>query len=172
MDKWLETRQIQVHFVSAAGLVYKDDKVLLIKSKNRGWELPGGVVEQGESVLDGLKREISEESGVIAEAEKLAGIYQRLSSKPGYGPLEGMVLPTTVNLTFICKYMGGKEAVSDESIEVAWFAPDEAKEKITDPYIRKAVEDLLEFDGRQHFCTFKSMADGNIEFISDDLVGP
>lgn len=172
MDKWLETRQLQVHFVSAAGLVYKDDKVLLIKSKNRGWELPGGVVEQGESVLDGLKREISEESGVTAEAEKLVGIYQRLSSKPGYGPLEGMVLPTTVNLTFICKYMGGKEAVLDESIEVAWFAPNEAKEKITDPYIRKAVEDLLEFDGRQHFCTFKSMADGNIEFISDDLVGP
>lgn len=171
MDKWLETRQLPVHFVSAAGLVYKDDKVLLIKSKKKGWEIPGGVVEQGESILDGLKREISEESGVIAEAEKIVGIYQRLSSKPGYGSLEGMLLPTTVNLTFICKYVGGKETVSEESIEVDWFAPNEAKEKITDPYIRKAVEDLLEFDGKQHFCTFKRTADGKIEFISDNLIG-
>lgn len=171
MDKWLVTKQLQVHFVSAAGLVYKDDKVLLIKSKKRGWELPGGVVEQGESILDGLKREISEESGVIAEAEQMVGIYQRLSVKPGYGPLEGMVLPTTVNLTFICKYAGGKETVSDESMEVGWFDSNEAKEKITDPYIRKAVEDLLEFDGRQHFCTFKNLADGKIEFVSDNLIG-
>lgn len=31
MDKWLETRQLPVHFVSAAGLVYKDDKVNLKK---------------------------------------------------------------------------------------------------------------------------------------------
>lgn len=171
MDKWLETRQLPVHFVSAAGLVYKDDKVLLIKTKKRGWELPGGVVEQGESILDGLKREISEESGVIAEVETMVGIYQRLSSQPGYGPLEGMVLPTTVNLTFICKYVGGKETVSDESIEVDWFAPNEVKEKITDPYIRKAVQDLLEFDGKQHLCTFKRIVDGKLRFVSDNLVG-
>lgn len=52
-----------------------------------------------------------------------------------------------------------------------WFAPSEVKEKITDPYIRKAVQDLLEFDGKQHFCTFKSIADGKIEFVSDHLVG-
>ena len=170
MDKWLETRQLPLHFVAAAGLVYKDDKVLLIKSQKRGWELPGGVVEQGESIFDGLKREISEESGVIAEPEKMVGIYQRLSPKPGYGPLEGMVLPTTVILTFICTYVGGAETVSDESIAVGWFAPNEAKEKITDPYIRKTIADLLEFDGRQHFCTFKSIADGKIEFVSDNLV--
>lgn len=85
MDNWLETRLLPVHFVSAAGLVYKDDKVLLIKTPKRGWELPGGVVEQGESILDGLRREIFEESGVISEAEKMVGIYQRLPSKPGYG---------------------------------------------------------------------------------------
>lgn len=91
--------------------MYKDGKVLLIKSIKKGWELPGGVVEQGEAVLDGLKREIFEESGVIAEPENMVGIYQRLSLKAGYGPLEGMVLSTTVNLTFICKYAGGKETV-------------------------------------------------------------
>ncbi|MCM1046840.1 MAG: NUDIX domain-containing protein [Clostridiales bacterium] len=166
MDKWLETRQLQVHFVSAAGLVFKDDKVLLIRSKKRGWEIPGGVVEQGEAILDGLKREIFEESGIIAKPEKLVGIYQRTSMKAGYGPLEGMILPPTVNLTFICRYEGGKESISDESIEVNWFSLQEAKEMITDVYIKKAVEDMLKFDGRQCFGTFKQNDKGIIEFTS------
>ena len=69
---WLRqnrTKQLPVHFVSAAGVVYKDGKVLLILSERRGWEFPGGIVEQGEALLDGLKREIFEESGVTAEPE-------------------------------------------------------------------------------------------------------
>lgn len=80
---------------------------------------------------------------MIAKAEKIVGIYQRLSPKPGYGPLEGMVLPTTVNLTFLCKYVAGVETISDESIEVDWFAPNEAKEKITDPYMKKQLRICL-----------------------------
>ena len=58
MDEWLKTRNLPLHFISVAGLVYKGDEVLLIKSKRRGWEIPGGVVEQGEDIISGLKREI------------------------------------------------------------------------------------------------------------------
>lgn len=105
MDEWLKTRNLPLHFISVAGLVYKGDEVLLIKSKRRGWEIPGGVVEQGEDIMSGLKREIFEESGIVAEPEKFVGIYQRLNTKDGYGPLEGMILPPVVNLTFICKYI-------------------------------------------------------------------
>ena len=36
MDQWLETKQLPVHLVSAAGVVYKDGKVLLIRSERRG----------------------------------------------------------------------------------------------------------------------------------------
>lgn len=169
MEQWLETRNLPLHFISVAGLVYKDNKVLLIKSNRRGWEIPGGVLEQGEDILEGLKREIFEESGIIVEPENLVGIYQRLNSKEGYGPLEGMVLPPTVNITFICKYVDGIETVSDESIEVGWFTPDIAKEKIAAPDIKKRVEDMLEFDGKQHFSTFENM-DGKINFISDILI--
>ena len=75
MDRWVEERQLQVHFVSAAGLVYRDGKILLIRSARRGWEIPGGVVEQGETVLDCLKREIYEESGIICRTET-PGRYQ------------------------------------------------------------------------------------------------
>ena len=58
MDQWLENRQLPYHLVSACGLVRKDKMVLLIKSQKRGWELPGGTVEQGETIIEALKREI------------------------------------------------------------------------------------------------------------------
>ena len=157
MDEWLKTRDLPLHFISVAGLVYKGDEVLLIKSKRRGWEIPGGVVEQGE------------ESGIVVEPEKFVGLYQRLNTKDGYGPLEGMILPPVVNLTFICKYIDGNENVSDESIEVGWFTPNIAKEKITAPDIKKRVCDMLEFDGKHHFSTFENK-DSKIKFISDMLV--
>ena len=101
MDEWLKTRDLPLHFISVAGLVYKGDEVLLIKSKRRGWEIPGGVVEQGEDIISGLKREIFEESGIVVEPEKFVGLYQRLNTKDGYGPLEGMILPPVVNLSLI-----------------------------------------------------------------------
>lgn len=81
-----------------------------------------------------------------------------------------MLLPPSVNLIFICKYGGGKETVSDESIEVNWFSLYEAKEIITDPYIKKAVEDMIKFDGRQCFSAFKQNDDGIIDLLSSIFV--
>ena len=169
MDQWLETKQLPVHFVSAAGVVYKEDKVLLIRSERRGWEFPGGIVEQGEALLDGLRREIFEESGITAEPEDVTGIYQNIACKKGYGPLEGMTLPTTVNIVFRCRYVSGKESVSDEFSEAGWFTPDEAFQIIRYPYIKKAFEDAHRYSGKPHFATFRK-ADRDIEFISDCMI--
>ena len=147
MDQWLETKQLPVHFVSAAGVVYQDGKVLLIRSERRGWEFPGGIVEQGEALLDGLRREIFEESGIAAEPEAVTGIYQNLARKKGFGPLEGMTLPTTVG----------------------WFTPDEAMRIIRYPYMKKAFEDAHRYSGKPHFVTFRK-ADRDIAFISDCMI--
>ena len=129
MDEWLKTRNLPLHFISVAGLVYKGDEVLLIKSKRRGWEIPGGVVEQGEDIISGLKEKYLRKVALLPSRKKFVGLYQRLNTKDGYGPLEGMILPPVVNLTFICKYIDGNENVSDESIEVGWFTPNIAKRK-------------------------------------------
>ena len=169
MDQWLETKQLPVHFVSAAGVVYKDGKVLLIRSERRGWEFPGGIMEQGEAILDGLRREIFEESGIAAEPEAVTGIYQNLARKKGYGPLEGMSLPTTVNMVFRCRYVSGKESVTDGFQEAGWFMPDEAVQIIWYPYMKKAFEDAHQYNGKPHFATFRK-ADRDIEFISDCMI--
>lgn len=55
-------------WVVAAGLVEGPDGLLLVRNRRRNgrhdWSPPGGVVEPGEDVLDGLTREVAEETGL------------------------------------------------------------------------------------------------------------
>lgn len=52
------------HIVAAGALVTNEkDEVLLVKNPHRGWEFPGGQVENGEDLIEGITREVFEESG-------------------------------------------------------------------------------------------------------------
>ena len=160
MDAWLETKQLPVHLISAAGLVKRDNKVILIRSERRGWELPGGIVEQGETLTEGLIREISEESGITAEPTALAGVYQNLSQKKGYGPLEGTFLPPVLIFDFVCRYVSGEPAITEETLEAGWFTPEEAVELVTEPSFTERLSRLLEFDGTTGLSVFRKPAEG------------
>ena len=68
------------HIVAASALVKRaDGGLLLVRTPRRGWELPGGQIELGETVIDGLKREVYEESGVEIEVGRLASVRSNLS---------------------------------------------------------------------------------------------
>ena len=67
------------HIVAAAGYVEdKNGNMLLVKTYHRGWDAPGGQIEIGENIEQGVLREILEESGIIALARCLAGIYSNI----------------------------------------------------------------------------------------------
>lgn len=57
-------------------LVMHEDSVLLVRlTYHRGWFLPGGAVDRGESFLQSAKRELQEECGIQSEDFKLMGLY-------------------------------------------------------------------------------------------------
>lgn len=68
------------HSVSvAAAVVNAEGKVLAVKRRDNGqWEPPGGVLELAESILDGLVREIEEETGLSVKPGRLSGIYKNV----------------------------------------------------------------------------------------------
>ena len=57
--------------------------------------------------------------------------------------MEGMKIPPIVNLAFICRYVGGKAAVSEESEDVCWVTPEEAVRMVTHPLYAKRLADML-----------------------------
>ena len=127
------------HFVSAATIVLNDQKeILLIKGPKRGWEMPGGIVEEGESLKDAAIRETKEESGIDIEVLKFCGIFQNVDK-------------SICNTLFIAKPIGGKLTTSPESLEVGFFPIELAMERVTFGNFRQRIEHCLD-NSIQPFC--------------------
>jgi 8-oxo-dGTP diphosphatase len=125
------------HIIAAGALVSnKSGEILLVLNPERGWEIPGGQVEIGESLHQAVRREILEESGIHANIGPLAGIYSRLSS------------PQMVLFMFLGGYESGEPTPSAESLNTEWVPRDKVLERITHPVIRNRISDLLAFQGR------------------------
>ena len=102
------------HIVSAATIVLNDKReILLIKGPLRGWEMPGGQVEEGESLKEAAIRETKEETGIDVEIIKFCGIFQN-------------VRKSICNTLFLARPIGGEFTTSSESLEVGFFPIDEA----------------------------------------------
>ncbi len=127
--RWVQSPK---HIVSAAATVLNDNgEILLIKAPDRGWEIPGGQVEQGESFSHAVEREVLEESGIGVEVIRFCGIFQTISR-------------SICNLLFLARPTGGTLATSSESVEVGWYKLPEALDMITYFNFRDRVERCLD----------------------------
>lgn len=60
--------------VSVKGLIYDDGKLLFVRERSDTWDLPGGGLEHGEGMAEGLRRECREELGAEIEITDAAPI--------------------------------------------------------------------------------------------------
>jgi ADP-ribose pyrophosphatase YjhB (NUDIX family) len=107
--------------VDCRGVVFKDNKVLLVKEiADGGWTLPGGWCDTGMTASENVVREVREESGFEVKAVKLLAAYDR--DRQGHYP----PYPFSIyKLFFQCEIVGGEAKTSDETSEVAFFGEDE-----------------------------------------------
>ncbi|WP_366247859.1 NUDIX hydrolase [Terribacillus aidingensis] len=124
------------HIVSAAAIVRNDQgHILLIKGPKRGWEMPGGQVEEGESLEQAAIREVKEESGIDIEVNRFCGVYQNTEK-------------SICNTLFLGKPIGGVCTPSEESLEAGYFPLEEVKEMVTWGNFLERIESCL--DENQH----------------------
>ncbi|GAA5416803.1 hypothetical protein Pryu01_01842 [Paraliobacillus ryukyuensis] len=116
------------HIVSAATIVLNEDnELLLIKGPKRGWEMPGGQVEEGESLRAAAIRETKEESGTVIADLTFCGIFQNVQR-------------SICNMLFLAKPVGGKLTTSPESLEVGFYPLEKALEMVTVSNFRQRIE--------------------------------
>lgn len=141
------------HIVAAGGFVEDGQgHILLVKAKDDGWVCPGGMIEAGENVIDGLIREIKEESGIDAEVSRLVNVVSNTAIHKWY---DGKTdVPTKVMFDFICRAVGGKLAVSDETVDVRWVPKDRVLDFITLPAIRIRYEAYLNAGSSVNFIEY------------------
>jgi len=103
------------HSVSVAAAIFDESgkNVLLIKRRDNGrWEPPGGVLELDETIEEGLRREVREETGAEIEVGPLTGVYKNMAR--GILALVFRGTATTEPLT-----------QTTEAAEIAWHSLDE-----------------------------------------------
>jgi 8-oxo-dGTP diphosphatase len=128
----------------AAAAIIRDDAgwVLLIRrGDGSGWSLPGGMMEPGERIADCVMREAREETGLEVEPVRMTGIYSDPAFMHVTYPNGDQV--HFMSATFECQVIGGTLRVDgDESLELAYFAPDALPETVW-PGHRIRIQDAL-----------------------------
>jgi ADP-ribose pyrophosphatase YjhB (NUDIX family) len=112
--------------VPAVNVVVSNDhgEILLIRrSDNDNWALPGGAIDLGESLTQAAVREVREETGIDCEVDGLVGIYTDPKHIILYTSNSEARQEFSIVLTALAR--GGEPAISEESLEVRWFVTED-----------------------------------------------
>lgn len=103
-------------------VVNNEDEVLLIRRTDNGrWAMPGGCNDLGETPSECAIRECKEETGFDVELLSLVGIWSSINYKYVYYPWKDNEF---VHMVFRGEIIGGKAITSNESDEIGWFKED------------------------------------------------
>ena len=119
------------HSVSVSGVITDDHgRALLIQRRdNHHWEPPGGVLELDETIQDGLRREVREETGLDIEPNTLTGVYKNMN--------RGIVA-----LVFRCKVTGGELTTNDEVTDFRWADESNIRQLASQAYAVRILDAL------------------------------
>ena len=121
------------HCVSVSGVILDDHgRILLIRRRdNQHWEPPGGVLELAETIQDGLRREVREETGLDIEPDALTGVYKNM-------------LCGIIALVFRCMITGGYLTANDEVTAFHWADQADIRQLTSEAYAIRLLDALRE----------------------------
>ncbi len=119
------------HLVAvAAAVTDSNGRVLAIRRPEDGrWEPPGGLLEVGETILDGIRREVREETGLDVEPQQLGAVYKNMTT-------------SAVVLTFRCRVLGGSLTLNAEACDFRWMTPDEVRQRMPEIFAQRVLDAL------------------------------
>jgi 8-oxo-dGTP diphosphatase len=109
-------------FLAVSAAIIRDGRVLLVqraRTPAQGvFTLPGGVVEVGETLLEALVREVTEETALTIEPVGPAGFRDVIIRDP-----DGRVQRHFVILAFAARWVAGEPKLNEELAEARWLRP-------------------------------------------------
>jgi ADP-ribose pyrophosphatase YjhB (NUDIX family) len=124
-------------------VVTNDDghMLMICRTDNDNWSLPGGAIDLGESLIDAAVRETKEETGVDTEITGLVGIYTNPRHVIEYTS-DGEVRQE-FSIVLTARPTGGATTPSNESSQVVWVAADKVPDLRMHSSMRQRIEHHL-----------------------------
>ena len=117
--------------VGVGGVVIEDGRALLIRRGSeplRGqWSIPGGTLELGESLQEGVARELLEETGLQVRVLDLIEVFDRIYTEMNEGGGGTAQRPKFhyVIIDYLCERIGGQACAGSDVTDVAFAREDE-----------------------------------------------
>ena len=86
------------------------------------WSIPGGIVETGEKLAEGIRREVREETGLDVEPYSIFEIFERIIADA-----EGKTEYHYVLIDYVCRPLSGQPAAASDVSRVAWVSQQELR---------------------------------------------
>lgn len=110
--------------IGVGGVVIRDGRALLVRRGSppleQQWSIPGGLLEVGETLREGVRRELLEETAIEVRVLELVEVFERIALDSG-----GKARHHFVVLDYLCEAVRGEACAGSDAIDVAWAAPDE-----------------------------------------------
>jgi ADP-ribose pyrophosphatase YjhB (NUDIX family) len=113
--------------VGVGGVVIQDGRALLIRRGSEPmkgeWSLPGGMLEVGETLVQGVERELLEETGLTVRVLELIEVFERISHAEkgdvvgagNLGPLYHFVI-----IDYLCEVVSGDAVAGSDVTDFAF----------------------------------------------------
>ena len=129
--------------VGVGGGVIRDERALLIRRGSAPllgeWSIPGGMLELGETILEGVQRELLEETAIEVKVIDLIEVFERVTRDEAAKLKYHFVI-----LDYLCEAVRGEAQAGSDVTDVAWARESELGEYSLTPtatrVIRKAFE--------------------------------
>ncbi len=129
--------------MGVGGVVTRNGRALIIRRghepRKGEWSLPGGLVELGEPLIDAVRREVAEETGLDVEVGPMVETFDRVHRDP-----EGRVRFHFVIIDFLCVAGRGEAVAGSDAEAVAWVTSAELDAYGVNPHaaavIRKGLQ--------------------------------
>ncbi|MEU5554241.1 NUDIX domain-containing protein [Micromonospora sp. NPDC047793] len=126
--------------VVAAVRNQRGELLMIHRTDNNLWALPGGGHDVGESISDAVVREVREETGIEVEVMSIVGIYTNPRHVMAYDDGE---VRQQFSICFTARPVGGQLATSTESRDVRWVNPADLGQLDIHPSMRLRIDHAL-----------------------------
>ncbi len=139
-DFFLNDTGYQTPKVDVRGVIFQDDKILMVKEKlDDRWSLPGGFCDIGLSAAENIIKEIKEESGYDAVPTKLLAVWDK--NKHPHPPE-----PFHYYKLFIqCDIIGGQPEKGIETSDIKFFSESDIPDLSANRVVESQIRTIFEF---------------------------